>query len=534
MAPLMDANANIVARLEQLASAHAERVAIVEQHRNTRREISFGGLQDRVRALSAGLRERGITPGDAVVIFIPMSIDLYVALLAVLHAGATAVFVDAWSGSRRIETAISLSRPRAFLGTPRSFLLRWSRARIRAVPLALMAGRRFLKLARHERRGSQVTAPASVGAETPAIVTFTTGTTGQPRGALRTHGFLWEQHLVLKEHMGLLQSDVDMPTLPIFVLNNLASGVRSVLPDFDPRRPADIDPARILAQMTQERVTTATASPAFFERLLTWCEAHSQSLPLRSAFTGGAPVPPALARRLSGSLIRGAGHVLFGSTEVEPVSGISAADYVARIETPPTQRPLGLCVGRPVPQLGLQLIDPVDGAIPAGTSLSSQAVPAGEIGEIVVSGSHVLPSYLNDDVANRETIHVENGRLWRRTGDCGSLDGDGRLWLVGRLSQRVRGASGALWPIPVELDALSMSFVRHAALIRSNDAHEKPERAVLCVEVPDGLTPERLTLLRSAVARWTIDEIVAVPKIPRDPRHHTKTDMVALRRVLGK
>jgi acyl-CoA synthetase (AMP-forming)/AMP-acid ligase II len=233
-------------------------------------------------------------------------------------------------------------------------------------------------------------------------------------------------------------------------------------------------------------------------------------------------------------MIRGEGHVLFGSTEVEPVSGISAADYVACIETTPSQRPLGLCVGNPVPQLGLQLIQPVDGAIPAGTSLASLAVPAGEIGEIVVSGSHVLPSYLNDDIANRETIHVENGRLWRRTGDCASLDDDGRLWLVGRLSQRVRGASGTLWPIPVELDALSVSFVQHAALIRSTDVRETPERAVLCVEVPVGLTPERLTLLRRAVARWTIDEIVAVPRIPRDPRHHTKTDTVALRRLLGK
>ena len=530
-----EVNVNIAARLEQLALAHADRVAIVEQRRRTRREITFGGLLDRVWALSAGLRARGIAAGDGVVIFIPMSIDLYVALLSVLHAGATAVFMDAWSGVRRIETAIDLSRPRAFIGTPRSFLLRWARARIRAVPLALMAGHRLLKLERHERRGPTArdnAAAATVGADTPAVVTFTTGTTGQPRGALRSHGFLWEQHLVLKEHLALLESDVDMPTLPIFVLNNLASGVRSVLPDFDPRRPADIDAPRIIDQMEREGVSTATASPAFFERLLAWCEAHGRSLPLRAAFTGGAPVPLSLSRRLASPLIRGEGHVIFGSTEVEPISGITAREYSAHIETSPLQRPIGLCVGRPVPELEVRLIAVVDGAIPADSDLASLMVPAGEIGEIVVSGAHVLPSYLNDDVANRETLHHENGRLWRRTGDCASLDRDGRLWLVGRLSQRVRQAAGPLWPIPVELDALSTGFVRHAALLRSA-SKGTPDGAVLCVEIPDGLSPDRLAIVRRSVERWRIDEIVALSSIPRDPRHQTKTDIEALRRLLA-
>ena len=524
----MDVNANIVARLELLASAHADRVAIVEQLGGKRREITFGALGERVRALSAGLTSRGIVAGDAVVIFIPMSIDLYVALLAVLHAGATAVFVDAWSGSRRIETAIDLSRPRAFIGTPRSFLLRWTRRRIREVPVALMVGRRFLALSRHERRAPGHSAPAVVGPDTTAVVTFTTGTTGQPRGAVRSHGFLWQQHVALKEHMQLRESDVDMPTLPIFVLNNLAIGARTVLPDFDPRRPADIDAARIVAQMEREGVTTSTASPSFFDRLLAWCETHARTLPLRAAFTGGAPVPVSLARRMAAPLIKGEGHVVFGSTEVEPVSGIRAADYAAVLDTDPSQRPIGLCVGHPVPQLDVRLIEVVDGPLPPDKDLAGLTVPAGEIGEIVVCGAHVLPSYLNDDLANRETVRIEGGRLWRRTGDCGSVDRDGRLWLVGRLSQRVRRAGGALWPIPVEMDAVATELVRHAALVSVG------ERAVLCVEAAAGLTNDQKSVLRQAVDRWRLDEIIELPKIPRDPRHHTKTDLEALRRMLTK
>src|SRR4030095_8202431 len=134
-------------------------------------------------------------------------------------------------------------------------------------------------------------------------------------------------------------------------------------------------------------------------------------------------------------------------------------------ETDASRRPIGLCVGHPVPQLDVRLIEVVDGPLPPDRDLAGLTVPAGEIGEIVVSGAHVLPSYLNDDLANRETVRIEGGQLWRRTGDCGSVDHEGRLWLVGRLSQRVRRGGGALWSIPVEMDAVATGLVRHAALL---------------------------------------------------------------------
>ena len=257
----MDAlNPNIAARLAERAARIPSRPAILEARSGIR--LTFGDLAERVTSLAAGLEARGLEPGDRVLLFVPMSADLYVALLAVLHVGAVAVFVDAWAGRARLDAAIQAAKPKAFLGTARSHLLRLVSPALRSVPIALIGHSPGFPIERLMRRG--VTRPAAATAsEAPALVTFTTGSTGRPKAAARSHGFLWAQHEALARELGPLPNDVDMPTLPVFVLNNLAAGVPSVLPDFDPRRPADIDPVRVHAQMTREGVTTTSGSPAF-------------------------------------------------------------------------------------------------------------------------------------------------------------------------------------------------------------------------------------------------------------------------------
>src|SRR5262245_1755010 len=101
--PLGAVNANIAARLAERAERHPDRLAIAEARGGSKRRATFGELAERVAALAAGLEDRGVSAGDRVLLFVPMSIDLYVALLAVLHLGAVAVFVDAWAGRRRLD-----------------------------------------------------------------------------------------------------------------------------------------------------------------------------------------------------------------------------------------------------------------------------------------------------------------------------------------------------------------------------------------------------------------------------------------------
>jgi acyl-CoA synthetase (AMP-forming)/AMP-acid ligase II len=571
--PTATRNPNVAALLAEKVARHPGRLAIVEYRRARRYAVTFEQLAVRAAAVVAGLQAAGIEPGDRVLLFVPMSIDLYAALLACFHLGAPAVFVDAWADRWRLDAAVAAARPRAFLGTPKAHLLRLISPSIRRIPVHLVAGRGWLSL--NSRARSQPARPAApVAPGDPALITFTTGSTGRPKAAARSHGVLLAQHRGLADLLRLTEADVDMPALPVFVLNNLALGIPSVLPDFDPRRPAEIDPAAIHRQLEAEGVTTASGSPAFFERLADWCRGTGRRLPLRALFTGGAPVLPPLARRLRDT-VAGSAHVVYGSTEAEPVSGIEVGEMLAAMEEgggPPE----GLCVGRPVPQVAVRLIRPCDGPVVLQEGeWTPWEVGRGEVGEVVVAGEHVLPGYLDDPEADRRQKIHEGDRVWHRTGDAARLDEEGRLWLMGRVRERVERAGRTWWPQPAELRAMAAGnkemgkwgneemrkwgngemdrfpnhpvsqfpnfpistipyVLRHAAYLGVPDP-ALGQRAVLCVETPTGrLADEARELLLVALAPIPVDELRVLRRIPRDPRHASKTDMEALRRILAR
>ncbi|HEX6068359.1 MAG TPA: AMP-binding protein [Longimicrobiaceae bacterium] len=519
-------NANIAARLFERASGDPDRVAIVETRGGRVRRTTFGELAGRVERTAAAMAAAGVGRGR-VLLFVPMSIDLYVALLATLHAGATAVFVDAWANRRRLDAAVRLAGPDLLIAPPPVHLLRLASPALRRIPRHWAAGRRLLPLARHERAGRPAPAPARP--DDPALITFTTGSTGSPKAAVRSHGLLWAQHLALAHHLGLGPDDVDMPTLPIFVLNNLALGVPSVLPDFDPRRPADIDPARIMSQIEREEVTTTSGSPAFYARLAGWCREQGRPLHVR-LWTGGAPVYPPLARQLE-EVTGGRAHVVYGSTEAEPIAGIGAGAMLRAMADGGAGD--GICCGVPVPEIEVRIIRPVDGPVALGMGgWTEWEVRRGEAGEIVVAGEHVVGEYLH---APEETLRHkirEGERVWHRTGDAGRVAEDGALWLLGRVSSRVVRDGVTWWGTPAEVRALSVPGVRHAAFVGLPDG-ARGQRAVLCVEGatedPAGRIDETM---REALAPIPVDEVRVLPAIPRDPRHASKTDLEALRRLL--
>ncbi len=532
MAP--DWNPNLAARLAERARTHPDRLAIAEWRGPRVRRRTFAQLAHAVAGVAAGLTANGLRPGERVLVFVPMSLDLYILLLAIHHAGACAVFVDAWADRRRLDAAVRAADPKLFAGSARAQLLRVTSSAVRAIPHALIAGGAFPAERLARARQSE---PAIVRADDAALVTFTTGSTGVPKAAARSHGFLWAQHVALMRHLKLGVEDVDLPSLPVFVLNNLAGGVTSVLPDFDPRRPDRIDPERIVAQMEAERVTTTSGSPAFFEHLAHWSRAHGRKIPVRALFTGGAPVLPTLARELA-ETVAGEAHIVYGSTEAEPIAGIEAR---AMLEAMADGSREGLCVGVPVPEIELRLIRPHDGPVALDArgwepwdlaARGSRTADAEAVGEIVVAGSHVLGGYLDDPEGDRANKIDDGIRRWHRTGDAAWRDEHGRLWLMGRVKRRVRREGHTLWGQPAELRALRVPDVRHAAYFGSPDP-ALGERAVLCVE-SDAVPATLLPLLTAALAPMPLDELHVLAAIPRDPRHRSKTDWEALERALAR
>jgi olefin beta-lactone synthetase len=511
---------NLAARLADRAARHPERPAIIEGRGRRRRVLTFGELANGVARFGGGLRERGLGRGERALLFIPMSADLYVALLGILHAGGVAVFLDAWADRTRLEGAVAAASPRAFIGSPRAHLLRLLSPSLRRVPLRIVAGRGPWALGRIQ---GGIGPAAGVGGEAHALVTFTTGSTGRPKAAARSHDFLWAQHRVLARHLGLGEDDVDMPTLPVFVLNNLALGVTTVLPDFDPRRPADIDPGAVLRQIHDEGVTTTSGSPAFYQRLAAHAQTRGERIPVRALFTGGAPVFPPLARALEAA-VAGEAHVLYGSTEAEPIASIRAAE-LARLSD--GAGAVGVCAGTPVAEVEVRVIGLHEPRVGVGVG-----VGVGVAGEIVVAGEHVLKGYLDDPEAEAAAKIRDGDRVWHRTGDGGLLDAEGRLWLLGRVAQRVERADGTWWPMAAEVRALTVPGVRHAAYL-GIPGQGGGEAAVLCMEVKD--PPEDLEArVRRTLAPIPVDQVRVLARIPRDPRHASKTDGARLLEMLEK
>ncbi|MQA89416.1 MAG: AMP-binding protein [Gemmatimonas sp.] len=516
-------------RLIERAAALPDRPAIVEAGEGDRREITFGELARRVARLAAGMREVGIGPGSRVLIFVPMSIDLYLAMMGALHTGAAVVLVDAWTDRHRLDAVVRVARPNLFIAMPAAHAFRLISPALRSIAHHWIVTGRFLALERFEREDAAP--PADVDASVPALITFTTGSTGTPKAVPRSHDLLWAQHLALANHLRLAPDDVDMPTLPVFVLNNLASGITTVLPDFDPARPAEVDPQRIVAQIKEEGVTTTSGSPAFYQHLADWCRENRRTLDVR-LWAGGSPVYPRLARAL-GQLTREGANVVYGSTEAEPIAGISADAMVRAMSREGPEA--GLCCGVTVPEISVRIVRVADGPIQLGDGgWQEWELERGATGEIVVTGDHVVGAYL--DSPEETALHkIQDGdRTWHRTGDAGRLAEDGTLWLLGRVATRVVRSGFTWWSAPAELKALDFPGVRHASYFGIPDPI-LGHRAVLCIEAPPGTfgtAPEFVLVGR--LEPIPVDVVHILRHIPRDPRHASKTDMPALLRLIGR
>jgi acyl-CoA synthetase (AMP-forming)/AMP-acid ligase II len=368
-----------------------------------------------------------------------------------------------------------------------------------------------------------------VAPDDAALITFTSGSSGEPKGANRTHGFLLAQHRALAAEFPAAEGDVDMPMFPVFALNNLAGGVPSVVPAMDFRRVESVDAGRVLRQMRAHRVTTCTASPPFFDRLAEWLAGHPdqpEDIPsLRRLLTGGAPVADAQLRAWRKALPAPEIQVVYGSTEAEPVAHLTAEERLAAVNAHRPGTP-GYCAGRPSARVRTRVIPIHDGPVERPEDL-----PPGEIGELIVTGDHVCRDYYRNPRAVQENkIQDPDGTVWHRMGDTGAFDPEGRFWIAGRVHSTIRRRGAFLHPQLVEQAAHGEdSRIRRLAAVGLDG------NAVLVIETDAGEELEADVKARLAAAGLVVDEIVLTRRpLPVDPRHNSKIDYGRLRASLTR
>jgi acyl-CoA synthetase (AMP-forming)/AMP-acid ligase II len=320
--------------------------------------------------------------------------------------------------------------------------------------------------------------------------------------------------------------------MPIFALFNPALGMTTVVPEIDPSRPATVDPAKIVQAIRQEKVTNSFGSPTLWAKISTHCQAQGITLPsLRRVLCAGAPVPASLWESSAAWLPGGQLHSPYGATESLPVATISAAEQ-GRLSSDASPGP-GTCLGRPVPEISVKIIALTDG--PIASLAEARELPAGEIGEIIAAGPVVTKEYdaLPEATAGAK-IRGTDGTVWHRIGDCGTLDGTGRLWFCGRKVERVETAKATFFTEPCERVFRRHPRVTRCALIGLGE-RGRQEPALVVESKAWGQEAETLAreLLLLGVASPTtvgIRKFYFYPAFPVDVRHNAKIHRLTLAR----
>ncbi len=494
--------------------------------------LSFAGLDAEAAAWQARLAARGVRPGDRTLVMVRPGLPLIAATFALFRLGAVPVIIDPGMGRRSFLDCVARSRPRVLLGIPFAQIVSHVfRRPFRSVAVRIAAsGSLTARLAPPAGAAAAPAAPAAAASDLAAIL-FTSGSTGRPKGVCYEHGMFDAQVALIRETYGIAPGEIDLPLLPIFALFNPALGLTTIVPELDPRRPGELDPAKIVQAIQQENVTNSFGSPTLWRKIGDHCIAHRITLPsLRRVLCAGAPVPAALWRSSRSFLPHGELHSPYGATEALPLASISATGMAAAQEPPG----LGACVGRPLPGIGLKIIAASDQ--PIGTLGDTRELPRGEIGEIIASGPVVTKTYdALPEATARAKIQGEGGTVWHRLGDAGYLDAAGRLWFCGRLVERVETAQGTLHTEPCEQVFRAHPRAARCALIGLSD--QGRQRPALVVEASPKDSRESRTLARElrALARAHPHTAAIMvyffhPKFPVDVRHNAKIHRLELTR----
>lgn len=520
---------NIATRLAERAARHGAMPAIIDVAGGRPRTTTFAELNDQAARGAALLAKLGARPGDAVVVLHRMSAELYAVLVAAFRLGLVTVVPDISASRQQVTAALAEVPLAGFVGGRKAHLLRLAYPALRRVSWAVSVDGWVpgaTTWARHARETPDETI-VDVSADAPALITFTSGSTALPKVAVRSHGFLLAQHDVLARTLALTPGEVDLSTLPIFVLANLASGVTSVIPDADLRVPAAVAPGPVLSQAARHHVTRTAASPGLLGPLVGEAEARGETLPFTTIHVGGAPVFPPFLDRLAAAAPRARVVSVYGSTEAEPIAEIDRRD-LSDADRVRMRDGAGLVTGHTVAEIALRVLaepwrpDPI-GSI-TGPAFEARCAPVGAPGEIVVSGAHVLRGYLGGR-GDDETKFRVDGAVWHRTGDAGYVASDGRVWLLGRASARVTDQHGTVYPFSVECGAVHCEGVARAAFTASGG------RRLLLVEATPGASPDLASV--AALLAWArLDEIRQYAAIPVDRRHNAKVDYTALPRLV--
>jgi long-chain acyl-CoA synthetase len=411
-------------------------------------QLTYGQLDQASDRLAANLAAAGIGPGDRVALQLPNIPQFLISYFGILKAGAAVVPLNVLL--RAPEVAYHLEDSGALV------LITWEGVLAEAAKGAEVAGIGAIFAVGHaagspgalpfERLLDGAAPPREMATRQPtdtAVIVYTSGTTGQPKGAELTHIQLYMNADIPGRLFDVRPDDIVITVLPLFHVFGLSSILdvcvrfgctMSLIPRFTP--------AAVLAAVQRDRATIFEGVPTMFADLLSYPDLDRYDLSsLRVAISGGASIPApvldAFEERLGLVILEG-----YGMTETASTTTFNPSEDQRRAYS----------VGKPIWGTQTQVWDDQGHPLPPGPE---------HVGEIVTRGMHVMKGYLNRPEATAEAFTGH----WLHTGDLGYIDEDGFLFIVSRKKELIIRGGYNVYPSEIENVLHAHPAVAEAAVV---------------------------------------------------------------------
>jgi len=492
---------SVYANLARGAAEHPDRAAI--HYYGT--DLSYGQLKREVDALAGYLQARcGVRKGDRVLLYLQNSPQFVISYYAVLRADAVVVPINPMNLADELRHYIEDA------GTTVAIAGQELEERVAAQPAlkhVVYAAYSdyvrektdlplpdFVRAPARSRSWQEaiganlVAAPHTAQGDDLAVMPYTSGTTGKPKGCMHTHSSVQATTVVYLKWRGSGDGAVVLSPLPMFHVTGMQAGMNGPLckgATLVVMSRWDRDCAARLIE--RQRVTNWSAITTMLVDFLSSPNLEKYDLSsLKVLGGGGAAMPEALAKKLED---------VFGLPYVE---GYGLSETMAPTHTNPPQRPKRQCGGIPIFNTDARVVD-VEKLV---------ELKANEVGEIIVSGPQIFKGYWNQPEATAEVFIQHDGKRFFRTGDLGYYDEEGYFFITDRLKRMINASGFKVWPAEVEALLYGHPAVQEACVIGAPDGY-RGETVKALVVLRKGKTAEA-----KDITDWARDKMAAY-KVPR-------------------